>query len=90
MLMIASRPLARSLVRIESRRFGSSLTSFDATPEQRNRELIDKIIRVDHAGELGADRIYAGQMAVLGRTDVGPTIQVMEGSLSHPLELPSL
>lgn len=27
---------------------------------------LDTIIRVDHAGELGADRIYAGQMAVLG------------------------
>lgn len=27
---------------------------------------IDGILRVNHAGELGADRIYAGQMAVLG------------------------
>ncbi|KIH52989.1 ubiquinone biosynthesis protein COQ7 [Ancylostoma duodenale] len=31
------------------------------------RALLEKIIRVDHAGELGADRIYAGQLAVLGR-----------------------
>lgn len=31
------------------------------------KEVLDKIIRVDHAGELGADRIYAGQMAILGR-----------------------
>jgi ubiquinone biosynthesis monooxygenase Coq7 len=31
-----------------------------------SRKLLDSIIRVDHAGELGADRIYAGQMAVLG------------------------
>jgi demethoxyubiquinone hydroxylase (CLK1/Coq7/Cat5 family) len=52
------------------------LTSFDVKPEQKTKELIDKIIRVDQAGELAADRIYAGQMAVLGRTDVGPTIQV--------------
>ncbi|VDK21664.1 unnamed protein product [Anisakis simplex] len=29
------------------------------------KKLIEKIVRVDHAGELGADRIYAGQMAVL-------------------------
>ena len=78
MMMIASRSLTRSITRVESRRFASSLTSFEATTEQKNRELIDKIIRVDHAGELAADRIYAGQMAVLGRTDVGPTIQVME------------
>lgn len=42
----------------------------------RPRPHIDRIIRVDHAGELGADRIYAGQMAVLGRTSTGPTIQV--------------
>ncbi|KAL6254863.1 hypothetical protein P5V15_014202 [Pogonomyrmex californicus] len=40
-------------------------------------KVLDSIIRVDHAGELGADRIYAGQMAVLSRTAVGPTIQHM-------------
>ncbi len=28
--------------------------------------MIDRIIRVDHAGEYGATRIYAGQLAVLG------------------------
>lgn len=32
----------------------------------QEKATIDRIIRVDHAGELGADRIYAGQMAVLG------------------------
>ena len=42
----------------------------------RPKPHIDRIVRVDHAGELGADRIYAGQMAILGRTSVGPTIQV--------------
>ncbi len=73
-----SRLLSRVISRPESRRFLSSLTSFEVKPEQRRRELIDKIIRVDQAGELGADRIYAGQMAVLGRTDVGPTIQVYD------------
>ena len=29
------------------------------------QDLIDRIIRVDHAGEYGAVRIYAGQLAVL-------------------------
>lgn len=38
--------------------------------------LLDRIIRVDHAGELGAKRIYQGQMFVLGRSDVGPVIKV--------------
>jgi len=33
----------------------------------RSSKIVDEIIRVDHAGELGADRIYAGQMAVLGK-----------------------
>lgn len=40
-------------------------------------KVLDSIIRVDHAGELGADRIYAGQMAVLGNSKWGPTIQHM-------------
>lgn len=42
-----------------------------------SKSKIDEIIRVDHAGELGADRIYAGQMAVLGHTPKGPLIQHM-------------
>lgn len=71
-----SRQLLRVVSRPESRRVLSSLTSFDLKPEEKTRALIDRVIRVDQAGELAADRIYAGQMAVLGRTDVGPTIQV--------------
>ncbi|KAG8145586.1 hypothetical protein E2320_012098 [Naja naja] len=42
-----------------------------------NKPVIDRIIRVDHAGEYGANRIYAGQMAVLGRSSVGPVIRQM-------------
>ncbi|XP_063903420.1 5-demethoxyubiquinone hydroxylase, mitochondrial isoform X2 [Zophobas morio] len=38
---------------------------------------LHEIIRVDHAGELGADVIYAGQMAVLGSTSKGPVIKHM-------------
>lgn len=33
--------------------------------------MIDKFIRVDHAGEFGADKIYAGQLAVLGPKGIG-------------------
>ncbi|KAI3386734.1 hypothetical protein SNEBB_000489 [Seison nebaliae] len=47
--------------------------------------LIDKIIRVDHAGELCADRIYAGQMAVLGKTEIGPKINEMWQQEKHHL-----
>ena len=39
--------------------------------------LVDKILRVDHAGEVGANRIYQGQMAVLGRSRAAPVIKEM-------------
>lgn len=40
--------------------------------------LIDRVIRVDHAGEYGAKRIYAGQLAVLGNDpEAGPLIRHM-------------
>ncbi|XP_077172819.1 NADPH-dependent 3-demethoxyubiquinone 3-hydroxylase, mitochondrial [Paroedura picta] len=51
--------------------------STGAAFESINKPVIDRIIRVDHAGEYGANRIYAGQMAVLGRTSVGPVIRHM-------------
>jgi ubiquinone biosynthesis monooxygenase Coq7 len=37
----------------------------------------ERMIRVDHAGEFGAVRIYAGQMAVLRRTPEAPVIREM-------------
>ncbi|MCW5698544.1 MAG: demethoxyubiquinone hydroxylase family protein [Rhodospirillales bacterium] len=45
----------------------------DLTREQ----LIDRIIRVDQAGEYGAVRIYEGQLSVLGRKRPGPAIKRM-------------
>ncbi|XP_075037604.1 NADPH-dependent 3-demethoxyubiquinone 3-hydroxylase, mitochondrial [Mixophyes fleayi] len=45
--------------------------------DTEEKALLDRIIRVDHAGEYGANRIYAGQMAILGRSSVGPIIQHM-------------
>lgn len=75
--MITSRLILKELSRFQyTSRLSSSLTSFEPKPEQKTHAIFDRIIRVDHAGELAADRIYAGQMAVLGRTDVGPVIQV--------------
>ena len=47
------------------RRFVTS-TKKISPKEARETIFRDRIIRVDHAGEVGADRIYAGQMAVLG------------------------
>ena len=45
----------------------------DPAPE----ELIARMIRVDHAGEYGARRIYDGQLAVLGRSAAAPAIRAM-------------
>ena len=38
---------------------------------------VARMIRVDHAGEYGAARIYAGQLAVLGRGDKAPVLRHM-------------
>lgn len=45
--------------------------------DSEEKEMLDQMLRVDHAGEYGANRIYAGQMAVLGRSSIGPLIQEM-------------
>uniref|UniRef100_A0A914RQ65 Ubiquinone biosynthesis protein COQ7 n=1 Tax=Parascaris equorum TaxID=6256 RepID=A0A914RQ65_PAREQ len=41
------------------------------------QKLIEKVVRVDHAGELGADRIYAGQMAILSNTPLSSVVRRM-------------
>jgi len=41
------------------------------------RAAIEQMIRVDHAGEYGAARIYAGQLAVLGDGEHGPVLRHM-------------
>lgn len=59
--------------------------------QTRASPLVDKIIRVDHAGELGADRIYAGQFAILRNSKVGPTIKHMwEQEKEHRSKFESL
>ena len=45
----------------------------DPTPE----EAVKRMIRVDHAGEYGACRIYAGQLAVLGKSSAAAAIEHM-------------
>ena len=52
----------------------------DPAPE----ELIARMIRVDHAGEYGAKRIYDGQLAVLGKSGAAPAIREMaEAEQAH-------
>lgn len=49
------------------------LPGFNATDKD-----LERMIRVDHAGEHGAVQIYAGQLAVLGHTPSGETIRHMQ------------
>lgn len=48
-------------------------------------ELIARMIRVDQAGEYGAVRIYAGQLAVLGPSDAASEIRRMAEQEQHHL-----
>ncbi len=54
-------------------------------PGDLNRdELLERMIRVDHAGEFGAVRIYEGQYSVLKNTEQAETIKhMMEQELVH-------
>ena len=63
-------------------RTGDDRLPGDLGPEQT----IERILRVDHAGEYGAARIYAGQLAVLGRDAVAPVIREMADAERKHLE----
>lgn len=54
----------------------------DPTPRQR----LERLIRVDHAGEYGAKRIYQGQLAVLGGGDKGDILRHMQEQEQHHLD----
>ena len=54
----------------------------DPTPRQR----IDRMLRVDHAGEFGAKQIYAGQLRVLGRGPKGDLLRHMAAQEQHHLD----
>ena len=49
-------------------------------------ESVERMIRVDHAGEFGASRIYAGQLAVLGRGAKGDVLRHMKAQEQHHLD----
>jgi ubiquinone biosynthesis monooxygenase Coq7 len=44
------------------------------------------MIRVDHAGEYGAARIYAGQLAVLGKREAAPVLREMQAQEQQHLD----
>lgn len=48
------------------------------------RQLVERILRVDHAGEYGAKRIYEGQLSVLKKAPSTPTIRhMLQQELEH-------
>ena len=52
-----------------------------------DKNILDQIIRVDHAGEYGATRIYDGQIAVFGKdSKIGKTIQHMADQEQEHIE----
>ena len=52
-----------------------------------NREVLEEIIRVDHAGEYGATKIYDGQIAIFGKNSkLGKTIQHMADQEQEHIE----
>ena len=52
-----------------------------------DKTILDEIIRVDHAGEYGATRIYDGQIAVFGKNSkIGKTIQHMADQEQEHIE----
>ena len=51
------------------------------------KNILDEIIRVDHAGEYGATRIYDGQIAIFGKNSkIGKTIQHMADQEQEHIE----
>ncbi|CAG8450570.1 16193_t:CDS:2 [Acaulospora colombiana] len=92
---LAIRPYPRRLQR-RDRYFVCSYTT-DASESigtksnvpltEEQKKLIQSMIRVDQAGEIGANWIYKGQMAVLGNDKkVGPVIQDMWDQEKHHLQ----
>ena len=52
-----------------------------------DKHILNEIIRVDHAGEYGATRIYDGQIAVFGKNSkIGKTIQLMADQEQEHIE----
>ena len=55
--------------------------------EKTDRTILKEIIRVDHAGEYGATKIYEGQIAIFGKnTKIGKTIQHMADQEKEHIE----
>jgi ubiquinone biosynthesis monooxygenase Coq7 len=54
--------------------------------EMDARTRLERLVRVDHAGEYGAKRIYQGQLAVLGKGPKGDILRHMQAQEQHHLD----
>lgn len=54
--------------------------------ELSSQDKIKRMVRVNHAGEYGAKRIYEGQIAILGATDKGDMLRHMYAQECQHLE----
>lgn len=64
--------------RVDQKKKSPTLAKPRRMPGDPNRaDMIARMIRVDHAGEYGAVRIYEGQLAVLGESNSAAAIQHM-------------
>jgi ubiquinone biosynthesis monooxygenase Coq7 len=70
---MTDRANAEEEPRPQARRTGEGRMPGDPSPAA----LVEAMIRVDHAGEYGAVRIYQGQLAVLGGTVAAESIREM-------------
>ena len=64
----------------------ASTTAPRPRPSRAKAALMDRLIRVDHAGEYGAKRIYEGQLAVLGHGRKGDLLRHMAEQEAEHLE----
>ena len=62
-------------------------TEYSKKITKTDRKILEEIIRVDHAGEYGATKIYEGQIAIFGEnTKIGKTIQHMADQEQEHIE----
>ena len=62
-------------------------TAGSSNKPSTDKNILDEIIRVDHAGEYGATRIYDGQIAIFGKdSKIGKTIQHMADQEQEHIE----
>ena len=79
MLFIYSRTMALKKKKTSKKNSLSGRTT--------HREVLEEIIRVDHAGEYGATKIYDGQIAIFGKSSkLGKTIQHMADQEQEHIE----